>query len=118
MPRAVFASGGGGGGGGGDTVTVNDALVLPFDPVQLILKLLFAVNAPVDWLPEIALVPDHAPEAVQEVTFVDDQMSDEGAPLVTSEGIAPNDTVGAPAPCTATDAVALPLPPGPLQERV
>jgi hypothetical protein len=110
----VFASGGGGGGGGGDTVTVNDALALP----QLILKLLFPVNAPVDWVPEIALVPDHAPEAVQELTFVDDQMSDEDAPLVTSEGIAPNDTVGAPTPCTATVADALPLPPGPLQERV
>jgi len=118
VPRAVPASGGGGGGGGGDTVTVNDALALPLDPVQLRPKVLLLVNTPVDWLPEVALAPDHAPEATQEVAFVEDQMSCEEAPLVTSVGIAASDTVGAPDPCTVTVVDALPLPPEPVQVRV
>jgi len=42
-----------------------------------------AVNAPVDCpvLLESALLPDHAPEAVQEVALADDQVSVELAPL-------------------------------------
>jgi len=76
------------------------------------------VNAPVDWLPEVALAPDHAPEAEQEVAFVEDQASIEDPPLATSEGIAASDTVGADDPCTVTVADALPLPPEPVQVRV
>ena len=80
--------------------------------------MLLLVNAPVDWVPEVAFAPDHAPEAEQEVTFVEDHMSNDGAPLVTSEGIAASDTVGANDPCTATVVDALPLPPEPVQVRV
>jgi hypothetical protein len=98
-------------------VTVNDALALPPGPVQSRPKVLFPVNAPVDWVPEIALAPDHAPVAEQEVTFAEDQMSDEDAPLATSEGIPARDTVGAPGPCTATVADALPVPAEPVQVR-
>src|SRR3974390_1282591 len=126
VPRAVLASGGGGGGGGGDPGRVNDALPPPLGPVQSRRKVLLLVNAPVDWTPEIALAPDHAPEAVQEATFVEDQTSDEDAPLGTSGGIAATDTVGpdgpggggAEGPCTVTVADALPVPPGPVQVRV
>jgi len=53
-----------------------------------------AVSAPVDWLPAVALAPDHAPEAEQEVAFVEDQASIEFPPLVTDVGFAASDTVG------------------------
>jgi hypothetical protein len=46
-------------------------------------------------LPEIVLAPDHAPEAEQEVAFVEDQASIEDAPLATDVGFATRDTVGA-----------------------
>jgi hypothetical protein len=99
-------------------VIVNDALAVPPDPVQSRPKVLLLFNAPVDWLPEVALAPNHAPVAEQDVTFVEDQVSNEDAPLVTSEGIAASDTVGADDPCTVTVADALPLPPEPVQVRV
>ena len=53
-----------------------------------------AVSAPVDWLPEIDLAPDHAPEAEQNVAFDEDQVSIDAPPLVTDVGFAANDTVG------------------------
>jgi hypothetical protein len=56
---------------------------------------LLAVSAPVDWLPEVVVVPDHAPEREQEVAFVDDQVSIEELPLATDAGFAVIDTVGA-----------------------
>jgi hypothetical protein len=82
--------------GVGDVVTATDAeaLALPPAPLQVNVKLLFAVNAPVDWLPEVALVPDQPPEAEQEVALVEDQVSVEAAPLTTDVGFAVNDTVG------------------------
>jgi hypothetical protein len=58
-------------------------------------KLLLAVSGPVDWLPDVALAPDHAPEAVQEVALVEDQVSVEDPPLVTDSGVAASDTAGA-----------------------
>ncbi len=57
--------------------------------------MLVFVNAPLDWLPEVPLAPDHAPEAEQEVAFVEDQVSVEDPPLVTDVGFAARDTVGA-----------------------
>ena len=48
-----------------------------------------------DWLPEVATLPDHAPEAVQAVVFVEDQVSIEEAPLATDVGFAAIDTVTA-----------------------
>lgn len=54
-----------------------------------------AVSAPVDWLPEVALVPDQPLEAVQVVALVEDQVSVEDAPLATEVGFAASDRVGA-----------------------
>lgn len=48
-----------------------------------------------DWLPEFAIAPDQAPEAAHEVAFVADQVSIDDPPLVTEEGVAASDTVGA-----------------------
>ena len=79
------------------------------------------VNAPLDWLPEVALLPDHAPEAVQEVALVEDQVSVEDAPLATDAGFAASDTVGTGGgggiPDTVTVTEVLALPPEPVQVR-
>jgi len=77
--------------------------------------LLLAVSAPVDWLLEVGLVPVQPPEAVQDVAFVEDQVSVEDAPDATDAGLAAIDTVGlvelpeAPA-CLATSPPAPPPP--------
>ena len=44
-------------------------------------------------MPEVALAPDHAPEAEQEVAFAEDQVRVEAPPLVTDVGFAASDTV-------------------------
>ncbi len=102
------------------TVTVADWVAVPPAPVQLNVNVLLAVKAPVDTLlPAVALVPDHAPLAVQLVALVDDQVSLLAAPLETLEGLALSVTVGADAPLftvTITDCVA--VPPGPVQASV
>ena len=103
------------------TVTVADALAVPPSPVQASANMLVLVKAPLDWLPEVALLPDHAPEATQEVASVDDQVSVEDPPLATDAGFAASDTVGAGGgggvPDTVTVADALALPPEPVQLR-
>ena len=69
------------------------------------------------WLPpEVALSPNQAPEAVQVFAFVEDQVSVEDPPLATDGGLAASDTAGA-AGNTVTVAVALALPPEPVQVR-
>ena len=81
-----------------------------------------AVSAPVDWLPEVALAPDQPPEAVQEVAFVEDQVSVEDPPLATDAGSAASDTVGTgggggvSGTVTVTDALALPTEPVQVRE--
>ena len=85
----------GGGGGVPGTVTVAKALALPPGPVHVREKALELVNVPRDSLPEIALLPDHAPEEAQEVASVDDQVSVEDSPLATEVGFADSDTAGA-----------------------
>jgi hypothetical protein len=49
----------------------------------------------VDCVPLTALVPDQAPDAVQEVALVDDQLRLELLPLATVLGLAVRLTVGA-----------------------
>lgn len=65
-----------------------------------------------DWLPATALLPDHAPEAAQEVAFVADHVSVALPPLFTALGPTLNVTVGAEALTeTVTDCAALPAVP-------
>jgi len=104
-------------GAGGMTVTVADALPVPPGPVHARVNVPVLVKAPVDWLPEVVLVPVHAPEATQEVALAEDQVRVEVAPLVTDVGLAVSDTVGA-GGMTVTVADALPVPPAPVQARV
>ena len=53
------------------------------------------VNGPTLSLPEVALVPDQASEAVHEIASVDDQVRVEEPLRLTEEGSAVRDTVGA-----------------------
>ena len=45
--------------------------------------------------PEVALAPDQAPDAEQEVALVDDQVNVESEPTTTEVGLAEKFTVGA-----------------------
>jgi len=67
-------------------------------------------------LPEVALLPVHAPLAVQVVALVVDQVNVELLPLLTIIGLALMDTVGTGVTggCTVTVATALALPPAPV----
>ena len=76
-----------------------------------------ALSAPVEAEPLTVLLPVHAPEAVQEVAFVELHVSVELPPLLTVMGLAVRLTVGAGgliATVTACDAV----PPEPVQASV
>lgn len=65
-------------------------------------------------MPLIALVPDQAPEAVQEVALVEDQLNVEVPPLETLVGLALSETLGAAAD-TVTVADCVADPPAPVQ---
>jgi hypothetical protein len=67
-------------------------------------------------VPELGFAPDHAPEAVQDVALVEDQVSVEEFPLETNEGFAEIDTVGG-GGVTVTWADPVALPPAPVQVR-
>jgi hypothetical protein len=75
------------------TDTVADCVALPPLPVQVSPKVSLAVRAPVDCEPLTALLPDHAPEALQEVALADDHVKVELPPLATVLGLAPMLTV-------------------------
>ena len=64
-----------------------------------------------DCEPLVALVPDHAPEAVHEVAFAADQVSVELPPLATVLGLALMLTVAPGAALTVTVADWAALPP-------
>jgi hypothetical protein len=75
------------------------------------------LRAPVDCEPLVALAPDQAPEAVQAVALLADQVKTALLPLAIVLGLADNATVGADV-LTETIAVCAALPPGPVQDRV
>jgi hypothetical protein len=75
------------------------------------------VSAPLDDEPLTALLPDHPPEAVQVVAFVEVHERVDAAPLFTVLGLADKLTVGAGLLTeTVVDCVA--LPPAPVQVSV
>jgi hypothetical protein len=75
------------------------------------------VSEPVDWIPLVALAPDHPPLLVQAVVFALLHVSVELAPLVTVAGLAENDSVGT-AGATTTVTLLCVEPPGPLHVSV
>ena len=76
-----------------------------------------ADRAPVGCDPVSALVPDHAPDAVQAVALVDAQERADALPLAILLGAALNRMVGGVA-LTDTEADCRALPPGPVQVNV
>jgi hypothetical protein len=72
----------------------------------------------VDCEPLVAFVPDQAPEAVQEVALLDDQVSMELLPLATVLGLALKLTVALGFELTVTVADCEALPPAPVQFKV
>jgi len=108
--------------GGGGTRTVADALAVPPEPVQESVKLLVLVNAPLDWLPEVALLlTPQAPDEVQDVAPVEAQLSVALPPLATELGLAVSVSVGPAGPEGAGGALELgdapPPPPQPVIAR-
>jgi hypothetical protein len=80
---------------GGAIVTVTDWFALPPVPLQVSVKVLLLVSAEFAWLPDVALPPDHAPEALQPVALVLVQLSVVVVLLGTLAGFAVSVTVGA-----------------------
>ena len=76
----------------------------------------FAVSVPVDVVPEVALAPDHPPDATQLVAFVVLHVSCEAEPDATLVGDAVKVSVGAGR--RVTDAVCAIVPPVPEQVSV
>jgi hypothetical protein len=105
-----------GGGGAALTLTVAERCVVPPAPVQSSVKVLVVLSAIVDWLPEVALLPAHAPLAAQPVALVDDHVSVELPPALTDVGLAENVTPGA--AISDTVAVFCVVPPLPEHARV
>src|SRR3984893_10590437 len=81
----------------GAMVTVAVAAVLvPPVPVHVREDVVFAVSAPVDWLPLVAFAPANVPPvAVHEVALVELQVNVDVPPLAIVVGLAVSDAVGA-----------------------
>lgn len=103
-----------GAGGGGEltTATVTDCVAVPPLPVHVSENALLELNAPVDCEPDVGLAPDHAPDAVHDAAFVEDQVNVAAPPLSTVAGLALSETVGAggdpPETLTVTDRDSVP----------
>jgi hypothetical protein len=96
------------------TETVAAWAALPPAPVHVREYVALALRAPVDCEPLEAFVPDQAPEAVQAVALLADQLRTALPPLAIVLGLADKATVGAGAVTdTVFDCVA--LPPVPVQ---
>jgi len=99
------------------TVTVADCAALPPGPVQVNVYVALAVSTPVDCEPLVALLPDHAPEAVQVAALAETQVSVALPPLVIALGPTLRLTVGT-GDFTVTVADCAAPPPGPVQVKV
>jgi hypothetical protein len=70
-------------------------------------------------VPEVGCVPDHPPDAVHDVTPVDDHVKTDVAPFAIEIGLAITETVGS---CFAAATLIVAeldvVPPGPLQANV
>ena len=102
--------------GGGATVTVALWVAEPPVPVHESVYVAFAVNAPVDCVPDAAFVPDHDPLALHDVALVLDQVNVAEPPEATLAGAAASVRVGA--PTIDTVVVCAALPPAPVHVSV
>jgi len=97
------------------TVTFTDCVADPPGPLQVSANAEVAVSAPVDAVPDVALLPLQLPEAVQAVALVDDQVSVAGEPETTEAGTADSVTDGAGDGVTVATTVWPAVPPAPEQ---
>jgi hypothetical protein len=106
--------------GEGSTETVNHRFTLAFVPSHFKVKVAFAVKGPITSTPAGPLDPDHAPPALHETAFVDDQVRlTDSLSVVTSEGLAKKETVGVGGGVTASTVTHRSTrPPGPSQLSV
>lgn len=102
-------------GAGAVTETVADCVALPPVPVQVSTYVALALSAPLDCEPLMALLPDQAPEAMQEVALVEAHVKLELPPLAMVLGLALRVTVAVGAALTVTVVDCVALPPVPLQ---
>jgi hypothetical protein len=104
--------------GAGSMATDTDCVADPPLPLQINVYVVFDDNAPVLCVPDVPLLPDQPPDAVQLVAFVVLHVNCEGEPEATLVGAAVNVSVGALAAAidTATDFVT--EPPAPEQASV
>jgi hypothetical protein len=70
------------------------AAVVPLAPLQVRVKVVVALSAPVLALPLVGSLPDHPPEALQLVALLEDQLSVAAAPALTVPGFTLRLTVG------------------------
>lgn len=99
------------------TATLADCDALPPEPLQINVKVEFALKVPVDCVPRTALTPDQSPPALQELAFMEDQVNVELPPLAIALGPTLKLTVGTGA-VTETVADCTELPPAPTQVNV
>ena len=76
------------------TDTATDWLAEPPVPVHVSVKIVAAVKMPESTEPEVAFVPDHPPEALQEVALLALQVRVEELPEGIELGLADNKIVG------------------------
>ncbi len=95
------------------TATVTEIEVLPPAPVQSRVKVVSRVSAPLDWLPEVPLLPDQPPEAVQLSALLAVQFRVAEVLKAAGDGVADRVTAGARVGSDGTAAERLVLPPPP-----
>jgi len=110
------------GAGGGVTATVTELLASPPAPEQVNAKVLEAVRAGVDSVPDVARLPVQVPDAVQDVAFVLVHVSFAAPPYASVAESTLSCTVGAGGGGAEATTVAvfesLTVPPVPVQLRV
>ena len=98
---------------GSTTVTLTESFTLPLAPVQDRLKLLSVIKPVIVCEPDVALLPNQSPEAVQSVVLVLLQLSVVEPLVTTVVGFADREAVGADGPTTINTVYILVAPPFP-----
>ena len=96
------------------TVTLTIETVLPPGPEQFNEYVALSFNGPVDSVPDVAFIPDHAPDAEHVSVSIDCQFRVLDPPFSTTNGLAVSVVVGSTV-VTATDTDCVSVPPAPLQ---
>jgi len=106
------------GGGGVEVLIVTRAISCadPPGPVQVSVKSLVALRAPLCWLPDVALLPLHAPDAEHEVAFCDVHESCDVPPEATVVGFTLRSTLGPLTRLIVTERCV--VPPVPVQDKL